>query len=143
MEAIQDRRLVTDKLAIMTQEKELLDRKVQNLEGMYRSEYGQISNAKILTEQLRKKELDIQLSKETIESVKKEKGDLVMLVSDLRNQLNKMEAENDKLQTEASMQDHIESSPSPPRRDFAQELELMKLRDENEQYARAVSGSRN
>ena len=60
-----------------------------------------------------------------------------MLVSDLREELNKLE-ENQEKRTEASFTERYNS----PKKDYAQELELLKLKDENENLARAVQDNK-
>ena len=61
-DALHEARLASDKLRIVTEDRDVLRSKITNLEGMYKSEYGNISSAKELTEQLRRKELDIELA---------------------------------------------------------------------------------
>jgi chromosome segregation ATPase len=93
--ARQDEQLMRQKLEFISKEKDILYQKIKNLEGMYRSEIGDIQNAEELLKQLKKTQLEQEALSKTNGSLKREKQELKVILKGLKDHILQIEAQRD------------------------------------------------
>lgn len=96
----QDEKLAIEKVDILKEENGVLKIKIQNLEGAYQNEYGNIGSAFELNQKVKKMEVDLEFGKKENHKIEREKQDLVGVLHDLREQLNMAEEKIDQVEQE-------------------------------------------
>ena len=90
-----DERLMRQKLEFVVKEKEVLAQKIRNLEGMYKSEIGEVRNVEQLMQQIKKSEMEAEYARKSEANAKKEAAELKMILQGLKDQISQIEGQRD------------------------------------------------
>lgn len=90
-----DEALMREKLGFVVKEKEILNQKIKNLEGLYQSELGEIQHAEDVMQQLKKTQLEMEYLKKTEKAMKREKEELKAILAGLKDHINEIETQRD------------------------------------------------
>ena len=94
-DAINDEGLMKEKLKFVVKEKEILGQKIKNLEGLYKSELGEIHHAEEVLKKLKKAELDLEFMKKNETLLRREKAELLQILQGTKDQLSQIEGQRD------------------------------------------------
>jgi chromosome segregation ATPase len=90
-----DEALMREKLGFVVKEKDILNQKIRNLEGMYQSELGEIQHAEEVLQQLKKSQMELEYMKKNEKVMKREKEELKAILQGLKEQINEIEQQRD------------------------------------------------
>lgn len=90
-----DETLMREKLGFVVKEKDILNQKIRNLEGMYQSELGEIQHAEEVLQQLKKSQMELEYLRKNEKAMKREKEELKAILQGLKEQINEVELQRD------------------------------------------------
>lgn len=93
--ALNDESLMREKLKYVVKEKEILNQRIRNLEGLYKSELGEVQNAEEVMKQLKKVNMEAEYLKKNDATMKREREELKQILHGLKEHINEVELQRD------------------------------------------------
>lgn len=94
-DANNDEKLMGEKLKFVVKEKDILNQKIKNLEGLYRSELGEIQHAEQVLQEIKKVQMELEVANKEIQAFKREKAELLAILQGTKDQLSNIENQRD------------------------------------------------
>lgn len=131
--ALNDESLMREKLKFVVKEKDILNQKIRNLEGMYQSELGEVKHAEDVMQQLKKANMELEYLRKNDANMKREKEELKMILQGLKEHVNEVELQRE------HFEDHYEQAQTELDRVNERHKSLMDLHQQQE-YANDGAG---